>query len=367
MPQMQTPPPPIQDRLDPRTWDDYHGHGEVVQQALLNLQTDHIPKSIFVVGPTGVGKGALVRLYLRSLRCLNRPAGGIHACGACVNCRLDPRTADPSIDDMMWVQMGSGNESLNAQVKNAIEFSQLPPRRIEPDHRHVKVVVVDELETLNQAQVISLYYQSELPPTNGIRTLFIFVTMNEEKAQSQQFRALADRGQLWHLHKHSPRQVQQYLERHFPIDPQSAQLVADCCSGSIRRALEIMGRVERTDPGFSGAAVAHALRAAPAPLRRELWSLVMSTSRPFREFLSFWQSLEGQVDQHLLIRQLLQDIDLSTETAPTGHQFLLKMALLNALHRDEAVLGSILGMFRGHAVVDLRVVEGGIDPLAFLD
>jgi len=355
----------LQDELDPRSWDEYFGHERVVRLAKAALASNRLPKSILVSGPTGVGKGALVRLFLRALRCERRRPGEVQACGECPVCRSDPRRADPAVEDLMWVQSGSG-ESLNRQVAEAIEFARTPPRYNLDDHRRVKVVVIDEVDVLSYPQIVSLYYESEIPQPHG-RTLFIFVTMNEAKLAEQQFRALADRGQHWRLGRLSEYRIDLYLRSRFPqLSAESRQLVASHCGGSIRGALQILERVRTLDPYFTDLSVAAEVGAATPATRAHLWQLVQSPHSRMADITAFLRQLDGEVDERVLLGQLVRDVEAAIESAPNPEQILF-LDRARAVQTGLMPLSTLLAMAKGAALVNPAQLQADPDPFALLE
>lgn len=343
--------------MDPQTWDQYFFHPNVVQLAQRTLQTNQVPRSILVSGPTGVGKGALVRLFLRTLRCQRRPPGGVHGCGVCPQCRTDPRTADPEVHDMLWVQSGSSDDTLNKQIKQALEFARMPPVRREADHRNYKVIVVDELDVVAYPQIVSLYYETEIPQTHGVRTLTVFVTMNELKVKDQQFRALGDRGTRWTLHRLSRAQICEYLRKNFPLLSQDAQLmIAEACEGSIRGALEIVGRARMIDPCLSDLIIATETQSATRVSRQNLWSLVQNPYSRMQDLREALDSLESCIDPQVLARQMMEDVENSIETKPNNQQFFFLTALSNA-RQQNLPLRTVLALFKGQEIVDPTTLE----------
>lgn len=357
----------IQDQFDPRSWDDYFGHAHIVEQAKRLLHNNDIPRSCLVSGPTGVGKGSFVRLFIRALRCLERQPGQYNACGKCAQCRLDPRRAEPDLHDILWVQSGASSETLNSQIKRAIEFIQTPPVRRDADHRNYKILVIDEIDVIPYPQIVSLYYETELPQSHHARTICFAITMNELKIHDQQFRALGDRGIRFPLSRLSPVLISTYLRDRFrALSQHSADLLSEEANGSVRSALELAGRVRLIDPYMGDETVNLILQGAPLSVRRLLWQQLQNPMGSYKEFTELAQRAEGQCDRRMLIRQLQKDVEASIETMPSAMQLQFLTTLLNVRHQD-LPLSHILGLFKGKSLVDLRLLqEQNPSPLSFL-
>lgn len=72
---------------------EYLGNEQIVKALRGMLKREHVPSAILFVGPRGVGKYTLARMFAQALNC---ERGGDDFCGACESCTRIARLADPA-------------------------------------------------------------------------------------------------------------------------------------------------------------------------------------------------------------------------------------------------------------------------------
>lgn len=308
-------------RKDPVSLDQVYYHDSVKNLLKKFIRENQHPNLLVLAGPTGTGKGSLVRAYIRTLHCQQRQPGETTACGRCSSCRIDPRVA-PLQEDIIWIQRGKDVEggSIKAKVDRALEEATRPTYRQDEPHRDYKVIVIDELQLVPRDVASSLLYSvelKELPPW----VIFIAITMSPEVIDPGILQALGDRGTLKTLMPLTEEQLVAYLIREFPQTPlESARYIAQACRGSIRGALSKYAECEAEDPSLSPVSVANTLHFADSATRRRFWESLESGN--YQDVYSQWQRLSSYVSSDRLVQQLERDIEASILQKPSTDQLL---------------------------------------------
>ena len=203
-------------------------------QRVIQKGVSYLPRSIFVTGVSGTGKSSLILLFIRSIRCLNRPEGEIEPCGVCSNCTsqdirlegLNPYTG------IIWIQPGQSTEdTLYQTVKSALaEAAKGHINTGNPD-RDVLFVVIDEFQELSRDLRNRLLLRTELE-TPGKNVCYIFLTMRPDSFNPEDLTALSRRGICIHLGLSSAERIQEHLMKEYPnITPEAAWVIANGCQG----------------------------------------------------------------------------------------------------------------------------------------
>ena len=69
----------------PMTFDDVVGQEHVVKTLRHAIEANRIANAYLFIGPRGIGKTTLSRIFAKALNCQNPK--GVEPCGECVNCR----------------------------------------------------------------------------------------------------------------------------------------------------------------------------------------------------------------------------------------------------------------------------------------
>jgi DNA polymerase III gamma/tau subunit len=294
-------------KLDPKTWDDYYFHGKQINHLRKFIKENNHPFAITVSGHTGSGKTTAVKLYIKSLLCLNRNHGDDVPCGECANCLADPRTGE-TLNNVIWVQQGQ-DEKISAQINKALEEASSPPYGLEEEHRHYKVIVFDELQSIPRNWLQALLFYPEIPQLmRRNRVIFVFITMDESKIDPSIFKPLAARTFYLRFRGLTEDEITEYLSAKFNNFPQeSKEIISHYADGSIRFALSAYEKCVADDPNLSPISVAETLYYASKETRKNLWSLLQS--RNWKELNQFWKDNSPFIDPEKLIGQLLRDLD----------------------------------------------------------
>jgi hypothetical protein len=349
---------------NPMKWSDYFGQEEAVnlaKQFIINGLDDEkgLPRSIYISGPSGVGKTAYIRLLLRSLRCLNRKPDEYEPCGVCENCvrTQEERLGGRAYGDTIWLQPGGRERgTLNAQVKDAlIEASKGHTNTGRPD-RDFLALVFDELQAFPSSLRQEVLLRSEIEvPNNNV--CFIFSTMREDKINVQDRISLMRRSCPIRFRPFSVEEICDYLRVKFPSAPEETiYIVADSSENSLGLGLAYLERIRQEDKDMLPDVAAHILELATPTQRQYLWTC-LEQNTDFLSLVKLCNELLLQVSPLRLTNQLIGDILRSIKQAPTAEQ-LLAIECLNQFQQNYGQLNllSHLVPLCGLTVVDKQKV-----------
>lgn len=256
-----------------------HGHQRIGEFLRSATQQDRLPHAMLFAGTDGVGKCSIARAFAAWLLCKNR---GDDACGSCASCRQVLVGSHP---DFQFVGVVSGKKEIGVdRMRDVKRFMQL-----QPVSGPTKVAIVDDAHMLTVAAQNALLKTLEEPPP---RSLLILVANNPD-ALLPTVRSRCQRLQFAPL----PNDVViDILTTVHSVDVAVARDAANLAEGSPGRAL--------------------ALSASHAKESRE----------------RLLQSLAG-LDR----ARYVQLMDLVTELSQPDAETALKLELLLAQYRDDAV------------------------------
>ncbi|EKQ70440.1 DNA polymerase III, gamma/tau subunit [Leptolyngbyaceae cyanobacterium JSC-12] len=305
---------------DPQNWDEFWYHEKEVKRlrGFLENDKDKMPYAIVLSGFTGTGKTTAARLFIKALFCENRKAGESQPCGECRTCKSDPRTST-SLNNVTWVQRGQ-DETLANQFKKALQEANQPPYGMDEDHRHYKVIVFDELQSIPKDRLQDLLFYPEVPTiTERSRVIFIFLTMAEENIKEGVFKPLRDRARYFRFRKLSETEIFQYLKKQEPYAPdESLEIIAHYADGSIRGALSALDDCLEVDSHLSVENVAETLYYVSAATRLRIWKMIQEYD--YKGLHTFWQQNIYHFDEQKLVIQMMRDLDLAMVKRPTADQ-----------------------------------------------
>lgn len=150
----------------PQSFEDVVGQEHVTRTLRNAIETGRIAHAYLFVGPRGIGKTTLARIFAKSLDCEKGPT-----MSPCLECTLCREIAAGSSLDVLEID-GASNNGVD-QVRDLREHVQFRPL-----HAKYKIVIIDEVHMLSSGAFNALLKTLEEPPEYVI---FIFATTEGDK------------------------------------------------------------------------------------------------------------------------------------------------------------------------------------------
>jgi len=199
-------------------WSEVYGHDTVKEHLRRSLAAGRVAHAYALVGPEGVGKGIVARLFLQALLC-TRPQEG-DPCGLCRACRQVERGSHPDAH----LVVPSGDSIGIDQVRELQRELALKPYEAER-----KVAVIDDAETMTAAAQNSLLKTLEEPAGH---TVILLVASNPNALLP----TVRSRCQIVRFQPLSTQQVIDFLEAR-GTPKEHAAVAAAVSGGSLKRAI----------------------------------------------------------------------------------------------------------------------------------
>ena len=159
----------------PMTFDDVVGQEHVVRTLRHAIEANRIANAYLFIGPRGIGKTTLSRIFAKALNCTHPGQSGgdaaspsVEPCGECDNCK--EIAAGRSID---VTELDAASHNKVEDVKPIIEAVQF-----KPTSSKYKIFIIDECHMLSNAAWNALLKTLEEPPPY---VRFIFATTEGDK------------------------------------------------------------------------------------------------------------------------------------------------------------------------------------------
>ena len=150
----------------PMTFDDVVGQEHVVKTLRNAIESGRIANAYLFIGPRGIGKTTLSRIFAKALNCANPK--GVEPCGECDNCK--EIAAGRSID---VIELDAASHNSVEHVRPIVEAVQFKPASSK-----YKIFIIDECHMLSTAAWNALLKTLEEPPPY---VKFVFATTEGDK------------------------------------------------------------------------------------------------------------------------------------------------------------------------------------------
>ena len=153
----------------PMTFEDVVGQEHVVRTLRNAIAAGRVANAYLFIGPRGIGKTTLSRIFAKALNCLHEGGGdGVEPCGKCVNCA--EIAAGSSLD---VTELDAASHNGVDDVRPIIEQSQF-----KPTSSKYRIYIIDECHMLSKPAWNALLKTLEEPP-EYVR--FVFATTEGDK------------------------------------------------------------------------------------------------------------------------------------------------------------------------------------------
>jgi DNA polymerase-3 subunit gamma/tau len=151
----------------PQRFDDVVGQEHVVRTLKNAIERNRVAHAYLFVGPRGVGKTSIARLFAKALNCVRGPTAD--PCGECDSCR---EIAAGTGLDVLEFDAASNTQvdKIREIIIDGVAFAPARGRR--------KVYIVDEVHMLSGSSFNALLKTLEEPPAHVV---FMFATTESEK------------------------------------------------------------------------------------------------------------------------------------------------------------------------------------------
>lgn len=214
----------LANKYRPKRFADVIGNTTEVTRLRGILSSKKIANAMLFIGPSGIGKTTLARLFGYYLNCdkLNR-------CGKCASCQ----TGIDNHPDIKELNAGDtrGIDDIRSLIGHA---------RYRPQH-HFRIILVDEVQALTPQAFSALLKPIEDPPGH---TIWIFCSTNPEKIPN----TITDRCTIFNLRIPNPENIAERLaticekEEESKLGKNKDLLlkIANASGGSVRKAISIL-------------------------------------------------------------------------------------------------------------------------------
>ena len=213
----------------PMTFDDVVGQEHVTRTLRNALESGRIANAYLFVGPRGIGKTTLSRIFAKALNCTSPK--GVEPCGECENCR---QIAAGRALDVTELDAASHNKV--EDVRPIIEAVQFKPTTSK-----YKIFIIDECHMLTPSAWNALLKTLEEPPPY---VKFVFATTEGDKVLA----TIVSRCQRFDLRRIQTHQIAarlQYIcgKESITADQDALLAIARGAEGGMRDALSSLDQL----------------------------------------------------------------------------------------------------------------------------
>ncbi len=213
----------------PKTFDDVVGQDHVTRTLANAIEQDRIAHAYLFIGPRGIGKTTLSRIFAMALNCEHGPT--MQPCGVCDNCK---GIATGSDMDVVELDAASNNKVEDIHgVLDQVQFA--------PTHSRFKIFILDEVHMLSNAAFNALLKTLEEPPPY---VKFIFATTEGDKVLP----TIVSRCQRFDLRRISTGDIVRRLRyicnaEEIHVDDDALLAIARGSNGGLRDALSALDQL----------------------------------------------------------------------------------------------------------------------------
>ena len=213
----------------PMTFDDVVGQEHVTRTLRNALESGRIANAYLFVGPRGIGKTTLSRIFAKALNCTSPK--GVEPCGECDNCRQI--AAGRSLD---VTELDAASHNKVEDVRPIIEAVQFKPTTSK-----YKIFIIDECHMLTPSAWNALLKTLEEPPPY---VKFVFATTEGDKVLA----TIVSRCQRFDLRRIQTHQIAarlQYIcgKEGITADQDALLAIARGAEGGMRDALSSLDQL----------------------------------------------------------------------------------------------------------------------------
>jgi len=213
----------------PKHFEDVVGQEHVTRTLKNAIESGRVAHAYLFVGPRGIGKTSLARIFAKALNCEKGPT--VSPCCECSMCR---EIATGNALDVLEID-GASNNGVDQvrDLRDQVQFA--------PTHGKFKIIIIDEVHMLSTAAFNALLKTLEEPPPH---VKFIFATTEGDKVLP----TIVSRCQRFDLRRIQTPLIVERLRRiceyeRITIDDDALLAIARGAEGGMRDALSALDQL----------------------------------------------------------------------------------------------------------------------------